>query len=90
MKLLRESVNIFKNAMEEWYPHFINYDAHLPSKVEFSYSIFFDIFQWNFIYDHLFYDIADFDLADAGVELITLEGQNYEACDISWNVMEGI
>jgi hypothetical protein len=74
MRLLKESLTVFKNAMEEWYPHYINYDAHLPRNVEFDYALVFDIFQWHFRYDNLTYDIADFDLRDSGINLVTLKG----------------
>lgn len=85
MRLMKESLQMFKNAMENWYPHYINYDAHLPKNVHFDYSLIFDIFNWHFRYNNLTYDIADFDLRDAGVELITVNDhyRNIDECDVS-------
>jgi hypothetical protein len=66
--------------MEAWYPHYINYDAHLPKELKFTYGFFFDLFLYNFSYNNIKYDIADFDIRDTGIDLITLEGEDYENC----------
>lgn len=71
MKIMKDSLQHFKDALENWYPHYINYDAHLPKNVHFDYALIFDMFQWHFRYNNLTYDIADFDIRDAGIELIT-------------------
>lgn len=64
--------------MENFYPHYINYDAALPKEVHFDYGIFFDLFNWHFRYENITYDIADFDIKDSGVELFTMEDAECE------------
>ena len=44
IRLEASTLNAFKKAMEKFLPHYINFDANLPTHYHYDFGVFFNLF----------------------------------------------
>lgn len=75
MRLQQPTVNSFKKAMEEFLPHYINYDLDMPEHYHYEFGLFFNLLQWKIDWKNITYTNADLDISDVKVDLIRHDEQ---------------
>ena len=73
VRLETDTFNALKVAMQEFLPTYIEHDYGLPSEFDYSIGIGgdmpYNLFTWNFHWEHITYTDARFDLRDINFEL---------------------
>ena len=64
MRIEQHSINQVKNAMQEFLPHYLNFDMKLPTEYEYSFSLLFDLLVWNVKWTNISYSEAQLDIND--------------------------
>lgn len=55
--------------MEEFLPHFINVDLHLPEHYHYEFGLFFNLLKWKIDWTNIEYSKIDLDIADVQIDL---------------------
>lgn len=60
--------------MEEFLPHYINFDFDLPKQYHYEFGLFFNLLQWKIDWKDVNYTQAEFNIADVKVDLTRHNG----------------
>ena len=69
VRLEQNTINQFKNAMEQFLPHYMNFDVNLPHEYHNKFNLFFDSFRMSLDWNNITYSDVDLDIADIQLEL---------------------
>jgi len=64
LRLEENSIHGFKNAMEDFLPHYINTDMNLPTSYNYTFGLFFDLLYWDMKWTNITYNPIDLDIKD--------------------------
>ena len=70
MRLDKTTIGEFKQAMESFLPHYINFDAHLPKHYEYHFSMLEGLVSWGITWSNVTYSEATLDVKDTNVDLV--------------------
>ena len=69
LRLEDKTIKSFKNAMQEFLPHYINVDMNLPKEWSYTFNLLGGALPYTFTFTNIQYETGQFDFKDIDVEL---------------------